>query len=249
MATTLWPPDLTVGEFWYYEYELKDRRKRLRTQLRDLAIYYHLPRFTDPLARSIPAFQPLLAEWASLKQQLDAFDDELIRRLDAMSTTELLEQWNAVSAVDDPNLITLFHTNVQIRLQRAREYYLEIQDAPLEDLEIVNFEPIIALYDAFIAFFARPDLHIRCGALLYIQISTEHRRWQRLYRRFLEYSAGRSRAIMESTHSRLGEGSWFHALDPDLAHHIVAATRKPFEPAPWEGNVGGDSEEEEEEEP
>jgi hypothetical protein len=225
-----------VGEFWHYEFELKDRKKRVRTQLRDLALYYHLPRFTDPLARSIPAFQPLLAEWTLLNEQLAAFDAELVRRLDAMSTTDLLEHWNAAAAAEDADLIHLFYTNVQIRIQRAHEYYLEIADTPLEDLEVVNFETILAMYDDFIAFFTRPDLHIKCGTLLYIQITTERRRWQRLYKRFLEYTTTRARAVMESTHARLGGTSWLHALDPDLAHHIVASTRVPYAPAPWEGS-------------
>jgi hypothetical protein len=114
---------------------------------------------------------------------------------------------------------------------------LEKKEEEKEDLEGIDFESIIALYDEFIAFFTRPNLHIQCGALLYIQITTEQRCWKRLYKRFLEHTAARTRAVMESTHARLGDASWLHALDPDLTRqHLVLAARKPYEPLPWEGN-------------
>jgi hypothetical protein len=234
MATdgTLWPIQHTLEEFWYYEDELKEQKKRLRRQLRELAEYYHLPRFTDPLARDIPAFQPLLAEWALVNQRLDAFDAEFARRVDAMSMTELLEQWNAAAGLDDGNLAHLFSTNIHVRIKAAHAHVRTLANSPLENLDVVDFPTIIGMYDDFLNFFERPNLHIRCGFFDHIEVNAERRRWQRLYRRYVEYTESRTRAVMESTHARLGQTSMFHTLDPDLARHIVTSSHRPYEPAP-----------------
>ena len=237
MATSLWPAQQTLPEFWYYEDELKEHKQRLRKQLRELATYYHLPRFTDPLARSIPAFQPLLAEWALVNQRLDAFNAEFARRVDAMSMTELLEQWNAAAGADDDPLMTLYYENMHFRLRAAYTQLLELADTPLEDLDIVDFPAILAMYDEYLHFFEQPNLHIQCGVLNHIEITQSRRRYQRLYQRYLEYTQGRTRAVMESTHARLGQPSPFHAIDPDLTQHILSSSRRPYAPVPWEGNI------------